>query len=141
MVEILIATHGDLGEGLLHSYEMIAGDSSNIHVVKLTETGIDEFSEKLNNQLEKLTTNGNKVLVLCDIKGGTPYNESFMYSLKQPGTIEVVSGVNLPMLIEIGFMSQTMDDAAMLADTAMSVGKDSIDRLVDAEDEDDGLDL
>ena len=141
MVEILIATHGDLGEGLLHSYEMIAGDSSNIHVVKLTETGIDEFSEKLNNQLEKLTTNGNKVLVLCDIKGGTPYNESFMYSLKQPGTIEVVSGVNLPMLIEIGFMSQTMDDAAMLADTATIVGKDSIDRLVDAEDEDDGLDL
>lgn len=140
MIKILIATHGNLGEGLIHSYEMIAGDSSNIHVVKLTDTGIDEFSKKLRTKLDTLISNGNEVLILCDIKGGTPYNESFMYALEKPGSIEVVSGVNLPMLIETSLLSQTDVNASMLADTAMTIGKDSIDKLIEIEDtEDDGL--
>lgn len=143
MVELLIATHGNLGEGLVHSYNMIAGDSSNIHIVKLTEAGIDEFSKKLKDKLGTLIEKGSKVLVLCDIQGGTPYNESFMYSLEHPGSIEVVSGVNLPMLIEIGLLSQSTEDASMLADTAVTTGKSSISKLEETDDnnEEDGLGL
>lgn len=132
MLNILIATHGNLGEGLVHSYNMIAGDSSNIHTLKLTEIGIDDFKKRLVNKLTNLTSNGNKVLILCDIKGGTPYNESYMYSLENPEKIEIVSGVNLPMLIETGLISQNNDDIKILSEIATTVGKESIKKLSDS---------
>ena len=127
-MEIVLATHGDLGEGLFESYKMIAGEAENIHTIKLTDSGVGEFKEKLHNTLNTLTASG-EVLVLVDLKGGTPYNESFMYSLENPGKIEVVSGVNLPMLIEIGYLSGSESDASNLADTAVSIGKESIEKL------------
>lgn len=127
-MEIVLATHGDLGEGLLESYRMIAGETENIHTVKLTDSGVGEFKEDLHNLLKKLTASSD-VLVLVDLKGGTPYNESFMYSLENPGKIQVVSGVNLPMLIEIGYLSGSESDGSNLADTAVSTGKESIEKL------------
>lgn len=138
-MKILLATHGSLGEGLLNSYEMIAGKTDNIHTIKLTDSGIGEFKEKLHNTLNELTAT-EEVLVLCDLKGGTPYNESFMYSLEKPGRIEVVTGVNLPMLIEIGYLISTDINIGRLADQAVSVGLESIEKLASSDD-DDGLDL
>lgn len=138
-MKLLIATHGDLGEGLLDSYQMIAGITDNIEIVKLTESGVGDFKERLHNILNKLTAAG-KILVLCDLKGGTPYNESFMYSLEHPGKIEVVTGVNLPMLIEIGFLAESETDATLLADTAVNIGIESIEKLATTnDDEDNGL--
>lgn len=139
-MKIVIATHGNLGEGLLESYNMIAGETSSIHVVKLTESGIGEFKENLHNTLDELTAT-EKVLVLCDLKGGTPYNESFMYSLEKPGKIEVVTGVNLPMLIEVGFLAETANDSAQLANVAVSTGLESIEKLKTSDEEDDDLGL
>ena len=138
-MKIVLATHGNLGEGLLDSYEMISGKSEIIQIVKLTKSGIGDFKERLYTLLDELTQS-EKVLVLCDLKGGTPYNESFMYSLEKPGKIEVVTGVNLPMLIEIGFLADSEKNAEKLAETAMTVGKDSIEKLLSS-DEDDELDL
>ena len=140
-MKILLATHGNLGEGLLESYQMISGETENIKTVKLTKSGIGDFKEKLRNQLNELTVT-EKVLVLCDLKGGTPYNESFMYSLENPGKIEVVTGVNLPMLIEIGFLAESGTETSYLVDTAVNVGKESIEKLESSdEDEDEDLDL
>lgn len=138
-MKIVLATHGNLGEGLLDSYEMISGKSEIIQIVKLTKSGIGDFKERLYTLLDELTQS-EKVLVLCDLKGGTPYNESFMYSLEKPGKIEVVTGVNLPMLIEIGFLADSEKNAEKLAEIAMTVGKDSIEKLLSS-DEDDELDL
>lgn len=138
-MKILLATHGNLGEGLLESYQMISGETENIKTVKLTKSGIGDFKEKLRNQLNELTVT-EKVLVLCDLKGGTPYNESFMYSLENPGKIEVVTGVNLPMLIEIGFLAESGTETSYLVDTAVNVGKESIEKL-ESSDEDEDLDL
>lgn len=138
-MKILLATHGNLGEGLLDSYEMIAGKTENISTVKLTDSGIGEFKEKLHNTLNELTAT-EKVLVLCDLKGGTPYNESFMYSLENPEKIEVVTGVNLPMLIEIGYLLGSDTSIGQLADQAVSVGLESIEKLVSS-DADDELEL
>ena len=138
-MKILLATHGNLGEGILESYQMISGETENIKTVKLTKSGIGDFKEKLRNQLNELTVT-EKVLVLCDLKGGTPYNESFMYSLENPGKIEVVTGVNLPMLIEIGFLAESGTETSYLVDTAVNVGKESIEKL-ESSDEDEDLDL
>ena len=135
-MKLLLATHGNLGEGLLDSYEMIAGKTENIEIVKLTESGVGDFKENLHNKLKKLSAT-EKVLVLCDLKGGTPYNESFMYSLENPGKIEVITGVNLPMLIEIGFLAESETDSSLLAETAVNVGKESIEKLISSDETED----
>lgn len=136
---IVLATHGKLGEGLLDSYEMISGKTDIIQVVKLTESGIGDFKQRLYNLLDELTQS-EKVLVLCDLKGGTPYNESYMYSLENPEKVEVVTGINLPMLIEIGFLAESEKDVKKLAEIAMTVGRDSIEKS-SSSDENDELNL
>ena len=61
-MKIVITSHGDLCEGILISYAMIAGDTSHFTVVKLDEKGISDFSVRLNNVLDSLLTSNEFVL-------------------------------------------------------------------------------
>lgn len=124
-MDIIVTTHGGLCEGLVESYKMIAGESSTIHPLKLTEEGVGVYKEELHYLINKLSTDG-EVLVLCDLVGGTPYNESLMYGLQNPGKINLVSGVNLPMLIELGFLAENETDSKVLAEQARNVGQEAI---------------
>lgn len=124
-MNIILTTHGDMCEGMIASYKMIAGESNRIHTVKLTDEGVGVYKEKLHQLIEDLSTQG-EVLVLCDILGGTPYNESLMYGLQNPGKINLVSGVNLPMLIELGMMAESESSSEVLAEQAKSIGQDGI---------------
>lgn len=140
-MNILITTHGNFASGLLDSYKMIAGETESIHTLSLDEHGIERFKNNLTEKLDSLIENGNKVLILCDLKGGSPYNESFLYSLKNIDQVEIVTGVNLPMLIELGYMIETEKDLKKLADIAVSIGLASIERVEDSVDEDMDEDL
>ncbi|WP_195852585.1 PTS sugar transporter subunit IIA [Aerococcus sanguinicola] len=100
-MKLLLATHGNFAEGILQSYEMIAGDTSNISTVLLNELGIEDFQTRLHQTLDQLLAT-DEVLILVDLPGGTPYNESLAYQLEHPKGLGVISGLNLPMLIEVG---------------------------------------
>ncbi|MDK6233182.1 PTS sugar transporter subunit IIA [Aerococcus sanguinicola] len=123
-MKLLLATHGNFAEGILQSYEMIAGDSADISTVILNELGIEDFRSRLHQTLDQLLAT-DEVLVLVDLPGGTPYNESLAYQLERPQGLGVVSGLNLPMLIEVGMglSSSTLDD---LKATALEFGKNGI---------------
>ena len=123
-MKLLLATHGNFAEGILQSYEMIAGDSADISTVILNELGIEDFRSRLHQTLDQLLAT-DEVLVLVDLPGGTPYNESLAYQLECPQGLGVVSGLNLPMLIEVGMglSSSTLDD---LKATALEFGKNGI---------------
>lgn len=123
-MKLLLATHGNFAEGILQSYEMIAGDSADISTVILNELGIEAFRSRLHQTLDQLLAT-DEVLVLVDLPGGTPYNESLAYQLERPQGLGVVSGLNLPMLIEVGMglSSSTLDD---LKATALEFGKNGI---------------
>lgn len=118
---------------------MIVGDDDNIEAIPLlNEEGIHVFTEKVESRLEELTKK-NKVLVLTDLKGGTPYNVALKYQLQNSGKVEVVSGMNLPMVIEIALEANTSNDSKALADKAVTVGIDGIQKSSlsdDGEDED-----
>lgn len=99
-VAVLILTHGPLANELLASARAIAGDLDHFDALPLSwGDGIEETRRKLGEALPRLDR-GSGVLILTDIFGGTPSNVAMAF--REPGRVEVVSGVNLPMLVRLG---------------------------------------
>lgn len=139
-MKLLLISHGKFCHGVKESYEMIAGENKDIYSLDLDNQGIGVFSEKLNKLLDELTKE-DEVLVLTDIQGGTPYNEAYRYKLSNSGKIEIVSGMNLPMIIEVGMSLSTGLSNIDLATMAEDVGKEAISFTSVEEDEDEDDDL
>ncbi len=103
MIGIVVVTHSRLGEALIEAAEFIIG--SRPEAVVAVSIDISENAEKLR---EKIATNiktvkgPDGVLILTDMFGGTPSNLS--YSFLEEGHIEVISGVNLPILVQAAGM-------------------------------------
>lgn len=105
-MKILITTHGEFGPGLKSSVDMIMQSESDIDIISLTEEGIEQYKEKLNEYLNAI----DDVLILTDLFGGTPFNSSYEYKcLNKEKQISIISGVNLPIIIQAQ-MLQTMGD-------------------------------
>ncbi|WP_297815078.1 PTS sugar transporter subunit IIA [uncultured Lactobacillus sp.] len=139
MVNVIVTTHKGLASGLKAACEMIAGKNDNVKTLELDETGIDNYKNKLISLLDSVSGSDN--LILCDLKGGTPFNESFKYFLAHPDDLRVVSGVNLPMLLEIStnLMSKNLDE---LANIAIKAGQTGITEAVDdTADDDEDMDF
>jgi len=98
MIGLLIVTHCDLGKELLHAAEFIVGRIEAADTVAITET---TGSEKMHKEIEqkiKALDRGQGVLVLTDMFGGTPSNLCLSFLDEK---VEVLTGVNLPMVIAI----------------------------------------
>ncbi|MBD7915050.1 hypothetical protein H9660_07795 [Clostridium sp. Sa3CUN1] len=133
-MKIILTSHGNFAKGILQSYEMIAGTNERISYVTLDEDGIGKFSNTLREKLDQIIESDD-VLILCDLKGGTPYNESFTYALSHQDKVRVVAGLNLPMLIEIGITNlDNLDEAVLIASES---GKSGIEALTFEDNEDD----
>ena len=124
MIGIVIVTHCQLGEALIEAAEFIIGERPG----SLESVSIDlsENAEKLRNKITKgikKVEDQEGVLILTDMFGGTPSNLS--YSFLEEGRIEVLSGVNLPVLIQAANMREKMK-LDQLASNLESFGKKSI---------------
>lgn len=64
--------------------------------------------------------------MLTDVKGGTPFNEAYKYGLEHPQTTAVISGVNLPMLLELGTTPLDGQSLSAVAQIALSAGNAGI---------------
>jgi PTS system mannose-specific IIA component len=99
MIAALVVTHGNLGRELVAAAEMIVGEISHIQAVSV---GWHDDVNDARNEIEKSVTEvdgGEGVIILTDMFGGTPSNIAF--SFHEPGKVDVVTGVNLPMIIKI----------------------------------------
>jgi PTS system mannose-specific IIA component len=124
MIGILIVTHRQLGDALIDCTEFILGkrpDAIDAVSIDLSENAGD-LRHKLENGIKKLKADSG-VLILTDMFGGTPSNLS--YSFLEEGRIEVISGVNLPMVIKAVNMRQEKN-LSELAEQLESFGKRSI---------------
>jgi mannose PTS system EIIA component len=124
MIGILIVTHRQLGDALIDCTEFILGkrpDAMDAISIDLNENAGD-LRHKLENGIKKLKADRG-VLILTDMFGGTPSNLS--YSFLEEGRIEVISGVNLPMVIKAVNMRQEKT-LSELAEQLESFGKRSI---------------
>jgi mannose PTS system EIIA component len=99
MIGVLITTHGNLGNELIHAAEMIKGTLKDVmHVCVEQNKGVEDVKKEISSAIKKLDK-GKGVLILTDLFGGTPSNISL--SFMREGKVEVVTGVNLPMLLKL----------------------------------------
>lgn len=123
MIGLLIVTHCDLGKEFLSAAEFIVGRLEAADAVAVTQTTDSEEIRRMIEDKVSALDKGQGVLILTDMFGGTPSNISLSF-LKE-NTVEVLSGVNLPMVIAI---SQNRSDLGLteLAEIAQEAGKTSI---------------
>lgn len=100
MIGILLITHGTLGEALVQCVSHVM----NRRPAQLMQLGISGQDDPLDalpiaRRLVELVDSGNGVLILTDILGATPANTAA--KLLEPGRIEGVTGVNVPMLLRV----------------------------------------
>ncbi len=120
MIGLVIVTHGALAEQLRLATEHVVGPMTKLQTVCI---GADDDLEKASDQIRECVTqadSGSGVLLLTDMFGGTPSNLSI--SLLKEGQVEVVAGVNLPMLIKLS-QAREVETLAEAAQTAKSAGR------------------
>lgn len=99
MIGILITTHAGLGSELIRAAEMIKGEMPQVMHISIDQTSsMEEIKNEISSAIKKLD-HGQGVLILTDLFGGTPANVSL--SFMKEGKVEVITGVNLPMLLKI----------------------------------------
>ncbi len=123
MIGLLIISHCDLGKEFLNAAELILGRLEASDYVSITQT--TESSEMLREISRKITSlnSGRGVLVLTDMFGGTPSNLSLSFLKEEK--VEVLTGVNLPMVIAVARDRDTLT-LSELGQKAEQAGKRSI---------------
>ena len=123
MVGIIIVTHLRLGEELLAVAELILGKLKHFEAVSINATeGVEEIKEEISEAIRKVDR-GKGVLILTDMFGGTPSNISL--SFLEEWKIEVITGVNLPMLLKLSTY-EGEENLAELAEFIKTYGQKNI---------------
>ncbi len=125
MIPVMVLTHGGLAAELVEAAQMIDPGLADISSALCLPWDIDpdEARRLVKKHLGSLNT-GKGVLVLTDMFGGTATNLAL--PLLDPGQIDVVTGVNLPMLVKLSSLSSQEMSVAELADRLRTAGQKSI---------------
>jgi PTS system mannose-specific IIA component len=123
MIKIIIAGHGELPGRLLETVESITGVITDCRAISINPgEGRRELRHKIGTALEKFGRD-EKFLFLTDVFGGSASNIGFSFT--NDYKIRIITGVNLPMLLELANYRE-IDDLDELAFKLMRVGRDSI---------------
>ena len=124
MIGVLLLSHGTLCEGAVDAASVIMGRPINMAAVPLHATSSTvDYAERVERAIDSLDE-GDGVLVLVDIMGGTPFNT--VARLYQSKHIAVVSGLNLSMLLSVMDVQDSCTDLALLAQTCIENGTQGI---------------
>ena len=123
---IVILTHGRAGEELIRSAEMIIGKMEKVIAVSLG-AGEDpsDYRERVSNVLAKMPRGS---IVMTDLFGGTPSNTAAV--LSKDYSVFVISGLNLPMLIEAVNLRQTLSGEE-LAKAVEAAGREGVKNILE----------
>ncbi|OIP31289.1 MAG: hypothetical protein COW04_05115 [Deltaproteobacteria bacterium CG12_big_fil_rev_8_21_14_0_65_43_10] len=113
MVGILVITHYNLGTELVAAADMMGGKIDGIQAISVDpRKDTEKLMKEISTAIKRLD-NGEGVLIITDMFGGTPSNLSL--SFLEEGKVEVLTGVNLPMLIKLSTYREdkTLNELAM----------------------------
>jgi PTS system mannose-specific IIA component len=96
---MILVTHGRLAEEFVKAMEHVVGRQENVETVCIGPKDDVEARRKEIAKAIKAVDNGEGVVILTDLFGGTPSNLAI--SLLEEGRVEVIAGINLPMLIRL----------------------------------------
>ncbi|MCP3925375.1 MAG: PTS sugar transporter subunit IIA [Desulfobacterales bacterium] len=124
MIGIVVATHNRLADALIETVEFIIGEKlESVESVSINlNENADDLRKKISQKIKEVKNNEG-VLILTDMFGGTPSNLS--YSFLKDGQVEVISGVNLPILLKAVNIRKKME-LSECASTLLTFGKRSI---------------
>lgn len=123
LTTIVLISHGYLAKELLNSAKLIAGEINNIAYACLEEgDNPEEFKEELKGLIDSIPT---KKLLLVDLFGGTPCNSYISIINEIKDKSNAISGMNLPMLLEV-ITSRSFTDCSGLANIAENSGRESV---------------
>lgn len=131
MISILVVSHGALAEGMLDAMQMITGPQDKVLALGLKETEAPEDLIDHIREAADALDDGDGVLIMVDLYGATPFNSSSRLFMESHHPIEVVTGVNLPMLVEI-VMSREGMSLTDLLQQAYQAGMEGIKLLPDS---------
>lgn len=98
MIGIIAISHGPYAKSLIQSVEMVYGKQEKLQAICLgQDESLESLQIKINDAVRAL--NLEKILIIVDLLGGTPYNATSM-QLSNPN-INVITGLNMPMLLHI----------------------------------------
>jgi mannose PTS system EIIA component len=124
LIGALIVTHGTLANELLNAARKIESTVGVIEAVPLEWTDtVDEAREKIRLALERIG-DGDGVIIFTDMFGGTPSNISLSFLEKD--RVEIITGVNLPMVVKFAMLQQDGKDLSALAHVISERGSKSI---------------
>lgn len=125
MVGVVLVTHGRLADELISAVKFVVADKSSVNIEGVcldTREEFETFAKKIKNAIKKVDE-GDGILIITDMFGGTPSNVSLTFL--EGKKLEVLSGVNLPMLLKLATLPSTvtLDEAVKIAESA---GRDNI---------------
>lgn len=128
MIGVVVATHGKLAEEMIRTAEAVVGDLRQVAPLSVVATSPDMRSD-LKKAIERVDQ-GEGVLLLTDLLGGSPTNlcVSFLNDRK----VEVVTGVNLPMLLKLQSLRASGKPIAEIARALVEAGQRAIGHVSDA---------
>ena len=120
MIGLVLVTHGRLAEEFRNAVEHVVGPQENFETVSI---GADDDMEKRRRDIVDAVArvdHGSGVVVLTDMFGGTPSNLAI--SVMEAGRVEVIAGMNLPMLIKLSSVRKA-DKLAVAVEEAQAAGR------------------
>ena len=123
MIGLILVTHGKLAEEFVHAMQHVVGRQDDIATVCI---GPNDDMERRRREIAdaiKAVDSGKGVIVLTDLFGGTPSNLAI--SLMQACKVEVIAGINLPMLIRLAGARKSLDVTAAVV-AARDAGRNYI---------------
>lgn len=131
MIGFIITGHGNFATGLLSSVSLVAGEQEGIMGVDFLESySTDDLKEKLLSAMEALERDCDEIMILSDLKGGSPFNVSVTIKMEKPErSIEVLCGTNFPMVLS-GIFEREGAKAKDLANSMIQDGQSGMDCFV-----------
>jgi PTS system mannose-specific IIA component len=123
MIGVVVVTHGQLATELVNAAEMIVGDLPRFTAVSIGwHDEVNDAREEIAQAIERVNGDAG-VLVLTDMFGGTPSNLGMTFLTQD--RVEVITGVNLPMLIKLAGL-RTSSDLLAVAREMRDHGRNAI---------------
>ncbi|CAN0654644.1 mannose PTS system EIIA component [Nitratireductor aquimarinus] len=120
MIGLVLVTHGQLAEEFRHAVEHVVGHQENLETVSIgAEDDMEQRRRDIVDAVARADT-GSGVIILTDMFGGTPSNLAI--SVMDAGRVEVIAGMNLPMLIKLS-SARANDDMAQALEEAQTAGR------------------
>lgn len=128
MIGFILTGHGQFSNGLKSALDMVAGDQPAFQIVPFEGSEAATYGDDLRAAIIAMRAECEEgVIVFVDLLGGTPFNQSMMIA-NDVDKLEIVTGTNLPMVIELLFARNGATDVTALAEQAVTAGKDAVTR-------------